>query len=432
MGPTIRLNLRIIFLIIVGFVTWVATHAGVLANEETYFEVTAYYSPLPNQEKYLHGSYEAEIRMNGSGIHGASGKQVFPGMIAAPTNYPFGTKIYFEGFGIWDVQDRWGAIVRWDYDRIDIWVWYGDEGRERAIQWGRRKVKGKIVVPSAEVTIQFPESILWAYQNFSSSPDSEPEVILKLQEILTKAEIYDGELDGNFESMKDQFIDFQIKNDIIESADDEAAGYYGKKTVAVLREKYGDADSSIPLIPEPIENFSIYNHKWASEAYKLILEFWDLRVDPESDYEQVILLQELLWKLWEYEGPYDGKYTSVKDALITYQIKIGLFSSKNDEDAGYFWNRTKTAMWSYYEDTNVVLKDVYIEKNIEAIQGYELSSKEKLQIQNAIELIRVRLEKKKVDPDTVFDALKVKINEIIDEVSDAKIHAKLIYLQEIL
>lgn len=89
-------------------------------------------------------------------------------------------------------------------------------------------------------------------------------------------------------------------------------------------------------------------------------------------------------------------------------------------------------MWSYYEDTNVVLKDVYIEKNIEAIQGYELSSKEKLQIQNAIELIRVRLEKKKVDPDTVFDALKVKINEIIDEVSDAKIHAKLIYLQEIL
>lgn len=38
-------------------------------SEERTFVVTAYYSPLPNQEKYLRGSYEADIRLNGNGTH---------------------------------------------------------------------------------------------------------------------------------------------------------------------------------------------------------------------------------------------------------------------------------------------------------------------------------------------------------------------------
>ena len=33
------------------------------------FIVTAYYSPLPNQDRYLRGSYEADIRLNGNGTH---------------------------------------------------------------------------------------------------------------------------------------------------------------------------------------------------------------------------------------------------------------------------------------------------------------------------------------------------------------------------
>jgi hypothetical protein len=35
-----------------------------IAEEETnYFVVTAYYSPLPNQEYYFTGNYESEIRL---------------------------------------------------------------------------------------------------------------------------------------------------------------------------------------------------------------------------------------------------------------------------------------------------------------------------------------------------------------------------------
>jgi hypothetical protein len=64
--------------------------------EKKKFIVTAYYSPLPNQSFYLKGSYEADIRLNGNGTHGASGKAVYVGMLAAPKTYPFGTKIYLQ------------------------------------------------------------------------------------------------------------------------------------------------------------------------------------------------------------------------------------------------------------------------------------------------------------------------------------------------
>ena len=61
------------------------------------FVVTAYYSPLPNQNYYLKGSYEADLALNGNGTNGASGKEVYIGMLAAPKKYPFGTKIHLEG-----------------------------------------------------------------------------------------------------------------------------------------------------------------------------------------------------------------------------------------------------------------------------------------------------------------------------------------------
>jgi hypothetical protein len=57
------------------------------------FVITAYYSPLVGQSSYLMGSYEADIKLNGNGTHGASGKKVFPGMIAAPKSYTFGQYI---------------------------------------------------------------------------------------------------------------------------------------------------------------------------------------------------------------------------------------------------------------------------------------------------------------------------------------------------
>ena len=83
-----------IFILLSFFLSLIPLQA--FAEEERYFVVTAYYSPLPDQQYYLKGNYQAEKRLNGEGIRGAGGKKVFSGMFAAPKNYSFGTKIFLE------------------------------------------------------------------------------------------------------------------------------------------------------------------------------------------------------------------------------------------------------------------------------------------------------------------------------------------------
>lgn len=110
----------------------VAEDSG-LDNRVQTFTITAYYSPLPCQEYYVTGSYEGDKRLNGNGTHGADGTPVYPGMIAAPKSYAFGTKLHVPGVGNVAVHDRGGAIVTSGsqgqaYDRLDIWMGYGDKG----------------------------------------------------------------------------------------------------------------------------------------------------------------------------------------------------------------------------------------------------------------------------------------------------------------
>ena len=64
------------------------------------YKISGYYSPKPVQDVYTRDTYEAEIRLNGRGTHGASGAPVFNGMVAAPKNYAFGTVIILPGLGI--------------------------------------------------------------------------------------------------------------------------------------------------------------------------------------------------------------------------------------------------------------------------------------------------------------------------------------------
>lgn len=109
------------------------------------FTISAYYSPLPCQSRYTTGSYEGDIRLNGNGVHGADGTDVYPGMIAAPRSYAFGTKMDIPSIGIVAVHDRGGAIVASNapgyYDRLDVWMGYGDKGLKRALNWGKRTVE---------------------------------------------------------------------------------------------------------------------------------------------------------------------------------------------------------------------------------------------------------------------------------------------------
>jgi len=418
MWPKLRLILWVLSIVIIVSISIAKTYA---AWWETYFVATAYYSPLPGQEKYATGTYAGDIRLNWEGHTTASWDNVFPGLLAGPANYPFGTKIYFEWYGIGVVEDRGWAIVkaweRWhSYDRIDIWMWYGDEWLARAKNWWKRTVKGKIVVPSSDVTISFWESQIWSLTKLSVNPESNnSDDVKQVQTIFTKVDLYSGAIDGNYESIKNEIIDFQLSAGIIWGRNDESAGWYGPKTIAALREIYGN--SSDNLMQEPKENFANFNHSLASEKYRLILEYWNLTVNPDSEPNEIRDLQNLLTQLWEYSGNIDGRYSSVENSLLDLQKRIWLIENKDSWGAWYFWNKTKSALWVYYENIN------WSERSD---TEFSLSWAEKNKLSTAFEKL------KSSKWDAFVQKLLVQINSILPLYDDnPSIKAKILYLQEI-
>ena len=301
---------------------------------------------------------------------------------------------------------------------------YGDEGLTRALTWGTRTIKGKIVVPSAQVSLSFWESTIWNLTQLDVNPESPKyDDVLALQKIFTKAELYNGTLDGLYTSIEWELIDFQLKSGIIQSKNDESAGWYGPKTIAALREEYGNNTSM--LIEEPKEDFQTFNHKQASDIYRIILEYGDLQVNPDSSEQIVMQLQELLSQLWEYSGRINGHYSSVEWSLIALQKKIGLIEDSEDWGAGYFGNKTKSALWVYYEEENdsTLQASAVIE---EEANTYGLSSSQRETLLSAIVKLKARY-----SPELV-KALSLQIDTIIDTPAYKAHKNKLLYIRDML
>lgn len=218
-------------------------------NEERKFIVTAYYSPLKWQKKYSTGSYWGDIRLNGEWTHWASGSPVYYGFIAAPKNYPFGTKIYLEGFGNGVVEDRGGAIVnagkRWhEYDRLDIWMWYGDVGLNRALNWGKRTVNWKILWDWAVVIDSFYNSWASEYASLRVTPNSQAEDVKRLQKLLKKLWYYNGSINGTYASVENSLVKYQVKNKIIANAESDGAWYFWPKTFLAVQKELAYKEQS--------------------------------------------------------------------------------------------------------------------------------------------------------------------------------------------
>lgn len=339
-------------------------------QNDNYFIVTAYYSPLPNQDDYITEDYAGDIRLNGSWNHGASGKEVFAWMLAAPKKYPFGTKIYLEWLWIGSVEDRGWSIIEasdWgpSHDRIDVWMGYGDEGRQRAILWGARKISWYVISDSSTgTTIKFWDTISINFSSGSIWPDSNPEDIKKLQKFLVSLKMYSGLIDGNHDSIRDIIIDYQLKKGIISSRDDEEAGYFWAKTVAQIKRDYptmsfstkktntstqkvssntnntGTTITNNPLIKVSVTRF------WSNQTNYVKAASKD--IDTNSDSSDIKQLQTLLTHIWIYSWGIDGNYTSVKQVLINYQLKRKIITSKSDIGAGNFGPKTRETLKKEY------------------------------------------------------------------------------------
>lgn len=312
------------------------------------FIVTAYYSPLPGQADYFRWSYEADVRLNGNGTHGASGTPVFTGMIAAPKTYAFGTQIFFEGLWLGTVSDRGGAIVEayvrgQAYDRIDLWVGYGDEWLKRARAWGRREVKGTMVQNDTRDPINIA-GITNGSVNLNQYPPVNGFPSIGWLPSDTIAAFADLGYNFKWTDTKSMIVEFQIEQKIIQSKDDEAAGTYGPRTraaLAALHTEYltkhdaelAEIDSARKLLLTDHETWQ----KQYQKAETTVSSFGQPKLQEIND--GIKKLQSFLSEKKYYTGNPDGKMTTkTLVAIRKYQ------KARNIKTTGKLDDITRSAM----------------------------------------------------------------------------------------
>jgi len=370
------------------------------------FIVTAYYSPLPNQKKYITWSYSWDKRLNWEWHTTASWKPVKPGILAAPTKYPFGTKIYFEWYGVWVVEDRWWAIVkawvRWfEHDRIDIWMWYGDEWLQRALKWWKRVIPWRVVSRNQEVNLKFADDILAWLEKIKVNPEvHKKEDVIKLQEKFKELWLYNWKIDWKYESIKDDIIKFQIDNKIISSYKDEAAGWFWPKTFTALLRRYWAKEVLIKQ-----DDFVIQE---TNAKIETILQAPEIRLDWDNPQkEEVIKVQKLFKEIWLYNWAIDWNYNSIKNKILEIQKEAWIIKKDNDWGAGYFWEKTKAALIEYCE--NNYKKTTKISK--QETNKIKLSSKDKSKLDKIVKKINQYIKKKSWIDNKKRDSLRKKIEK---------------------
>lgn len=299
------------------------------------FTITGYYSPLPDQNFYITGDYESEKILNGQGIRGADGTPVYPGMIAAPKSYPFGTKICIPNFGCGTVHDRGGAIVEQGvrklakYDRLDLWMGYGEEGLLRALAWGVPSVKCELYTVGADVKdsvsfdvpmplnkiIEIPDKIKFT-KNLSHG--TKGETVKELQRSLAKLGFYEGLINGLYDdTLKSSLLTFQKKHFVVNTTDEYGAGVFGPKTRAQLSEAV-----------QHFETQERIRKAWEDFHFEEKVKF-GARSRAAYKLQEVLIQEEYL-----NHAP-TGYFGSVTEsALVEFQTAHGLITSEDDTNAG--------------------------------------------------------------------------------------------------
>jgi hypothetical protein len=364
-------------------------------NDETYFVVTAYYSPLPDQEHYSYSVYtqrertfEEEKRLQWEWIRWASWKKVFSWMLAAPKNYKFWTKIFIEWLWTWEVADRWWAIVnkwvRWHwYDRIDVWMWYGDEWLRRATYWGKRTVKGKFLNRRSKVDLDFSNIALANLPSYSkinsysklnkkkvlvekkvdifSKKITTKQEYIRLQEVLTELNLYSGSIDWNYDNIIDVIYDFQLKNKIVKSRYSPWAWSYWPITRSTLNNHYKvflqrKEEERLELVrlqkekekeearkKELIKKYDTFKKIAYNKADSVINNIWTPKKWDVSHW--VRLLQKKLSSLGYFKYKDTAIYWNItKESIIAFQLDKNIIKSKNELWAWIFWPKTKKAL----------------------------------------------------------------------------------------
>lgn len=300
---------------------------------EQQFVVTAYYSPLADQCCYFRGNYDEEISFNGKGIAGADGTGVYPGMIAGPDTYAFGTVIDLLGIGVGTVHDRGGRIIEWgeDIHRIDLWMGYGEEGLARAMAWGVRNVKGT-VYPLGSENVPAEKFVL---ENFdadstilTSLPKSDP------MELVQRAKFGD-------QAYAVRILQSNLKE--LGYFAEVPTGQFGPVTQSALKKfqnAYGISGDGNSVTLETAAALSALSGITEKNLPALALGLEHGATGPD-----VRQAQKLLRYIGFYQGRTDGVFgRSLKKSVIALQIKEGLILQSTDPAAGRIGPGTRAAI----------------------------------------------------------------------------------------
>ncbi len=297
------------------------------------FVVTAYYSPVPNQCCYFRGNYDEEIAFNGKGIAGADGTPVYPGMIAGPVSYSFGTVIDLPELGVGTVHDRGGRIIEWgeDIHRIDLWMGYGEPGLARAMAWGVRTVRGTVYPVGAE---NVPAE-KFSLENFNSDsamlaglPKSDPTELIRL------AQFGDREYSV-------RILQSSLKN--LGYFSETPTGQFGSVTQDALRRfqsEYGVPGDGSSVSLETAAMLAA-----ASGITNKNLPELSTGLEKGATGQDVRQAQKLLRYIGYYRGRTDGVFDQhLKESITAFQITAGLVQQATDPFAGRIGPATRAAI----------------------------------------------------------------------------------------
>ncbi len=330
------------------------------------FVVTAYYSPLPDQCCYFRGTYEEEIGFNGQGIKGADGTGVYPGMIAAPVTYPFGTRIKLDGIGVGTVHDRGGRIIEWSDDahRIDLWMGYGEEGLARALEWGVRHVSGTVYPVADEMSA---ESI--ALETFPSD-SSKLAGVVKTDETLIMLGLKAEDEGYSVRALQKSLTELGY-------LDHEVTGLFGPATTEALKtfqSEYGIAGDGTHV--DDKTNAALVAARSMEDTRLPKLAVGLQKGSSGTDVRQA---QKLLRYLGYYNGRTDGRYgEALEQAVLKFQTDAGVVTDAAQIGAGTVGPNTNTAIlnaWKLKQTKREIGRVETKMRVVQAVQKNGLESK---------------------------------------------------------
>lgn len=300
------------------------------APYEQSFAITAYYSPLPGQCCYVKGGIDADKILNGDGHTAADDTAVYPGLIAAPPTYPFGTVITLPGYGTFKIHDRGGAIQEWDNGkhRLDLWVGFGEDGLARALQLGIKDVKGTVYLPG---TLHPPIDF-----NFDtlSAPENQLKRFIVNENLLN--------LKPTFNQTGLSVRMFQEHLHDLGYLQDSPTGFYGENTKNAYQHFLNDYHLNTSAEVLTTEAAA---HLLAAINRKNFTSPLSAQVNKNSSAKEITEAQRLLRYLGYYKGRINGKYSdALFNAILSFQQKEKLVGTVNDLGAGQIGPLTTKAL----------------------------------------------------------------------------------------